>query len=341
MKKRTVIQKALVILLTLLLTVTLLTGCGQKDQPAAKDEAVKFKIGHCTWVGYAPLYIAQEKGFFKSHNIEPEMVIIEDESQYAAAITANQIQALGNVVDREIIHYANGAPIKFVLGMDQSYGGDGIIASADIKTPKDLEGKTIGLDKASTSYFFFLAVLDKYGVDESKITIQEMTAGDAGAAFVAGKLDAAVAWEPWLTQASQRKGGHVLVSSKDFPGYIVDVISIRQDFIDAHPEAVQGLVEAWNEAIEWYKQNPDEGNKIMAKALSLSEEEVADMAKGVQFMGKEENADFFNAALSKNTLYSLTGMASRFWLDKGVIKEAVDPQKIIDPKFVEAATTQK
>ena len=341
MKKRTFIQKALVVLLTLLLSVTLLSGCGQKDQAAEKDQVVKFKIGHCTWVGYAPLYIAQEKGFFKNHNIEPEMVIIEDESQYAAAITANQIQALGNVVDREIIHYANGAPIKFVLGMDQSYGGDGIIASSDIKSAKDLEGKTVGLDKASTSYFFFLAVLDKYGVDESKINIQEMTAGDAGAAFVAGKLDAAVAWEPWLTQASQRKGGHVLVSSKDFPGYIVDVISIRQDFIDAHPEAVQGLVEAWNEAIEWYKQNPDEGNKIMAKALSLSEEEVADMAKGVQFMGKEENADFLNPALSKNTLYSLTGMASRFWLDKGVIKKAVDPQKIIDPTFVEAASAQK
>ncbi|HRW13062.1 MAG TPA: ABC transporter substrate-binding protein [Syntrophomonas sp.] len=340
MKSGSITQKSLVTLFILLFSLTLLAGCGQKDQPAAEDQAVQFKIGHCTWVGYAPLYIAQEKGFFKNHNIAPEMVIIEDESQYAAAITANQIQALGNVVDREIIHFANGAPIKFVLGMDQSYGGDGIIASAQISAPKDLEGKTVGLDKASTSYFFFLAVLDKYGVDESKIDIQEMTAGDAGAAFVAGKLDAAVAWEPWLTQASQREGGHVLVSSKDFPGYIVDVISVRQDFIDAHPEAVQGLVEAWNEAIAWYQQNPDEGNEIMAKALALSKEEVADMAKGVQFMGKEENRDFFNAALSENTLYSLTGMASRFWLDKGVIKEAVDARQIIDPTFVEAATAK-
>lgn len=90
--------------------------------------------------------------------------------------------------------------------MDQSYGGDGIIASGEIQSVKDLEGKTVGLDKASTSYFFFLAVLNKYGVDESKIEIQEMTSGDAGAAFVAGKLDAAVTWEPWLTQASQREG---------------------------------------------------------------------------------------------------------------------------------------
>ncbi|MEN6463272.1 MAG: ABC transporter substrate-binding protein, partial [Syntrophomonas sp.] len=318
------IRKVWVIVLMLVMSTMLLSGCGDKAQTQTDNQPVKFKIGHCTWVGYGPLYIAQEKGFFKQHNIDPEMVIIEDESQYAAAITANKIQALGNVVDREVIHYANGAPIKFICGMDQSFGGDGIIASGDIKNVKDLEGKTVGLDKASTSYFFFLAVLDKYGVDESKINIQEMTAGDAGAAFVAGKLDAAVAWEPWLTQAGQRKGGHVLISSRDFPGIIVDVISMRQDFINQNPEAVQGLVEAWNDAIDYYKKNPNEGNKIMAKALSLSEEEVADMAKGVRFMGKEENKDFMNPALSKNTLYSLTDMASRFWMDKKVINKEVD-----------------
>jgi NitT/TauT family transport system substrate-binding protein len=221
--------------------------------------------------------------------------------------------------------------------MDQSYGGDGIIASAQIKSVKDLEGKTVGLDKASTSYFFFLAVLDKYGVDESKITIQEMSAGDAGAAFVAGKLDAAVAWEPWLTQANQRQGGHVLISSREFPGYIVDVISMRQDFIDKNPAAAQGLVEAWNEAVAYYKQNPAEGNKIMAKALSLKEEEIADMAKGVKFMGQEENSAFFNSASSQDTLYSLTNLAVRFWKEKGVIKTDIDAQKIIEPKFVKAA----
>lgn len=313
-------------------------GCGQKA--AVKDEAkpVKFKIGHCTWVGYGPLYIAKEKGFFKKYNIDPEMVIIEDESQYAAALAANRIQALGNVVDRDVIHYANGVNAKFVCAMDQSYGGDGIIASGDIKSVKDLEGKTVGLDKASTSYFFFLAVLNKYGADESKIKIQEMTAGDAGAAFVAGKLDAAVVWEPWLTKASQRKGGHVLISSRDFPGYIVDVISVRQDFIDQHPDAVLGLVKGWNEAVDWYKAHPQEGNKIMSKALSLSEEEVADMAKGVQFMGTEENKKFFDPNQPGSNIYQITELASRFWTEKGVLKEKVDPKEIIEPRFVQGVT---
>jgi NitT/TauT family transport system substrate-binding protein len=323
-------------LLIVALVSGMVAGCGGSTETTDK-EAVKFKIGHCTWVGYGPLYIAQEKGFFADHNIQPEMVIIEDESQYAAAILANQIQALGNVVDREVIHYANGAPITFVCAMDQSFGGDGIIASADIQSVADLAGKTVGLDKSSTSYFFFLAILDKYNVDESTINIQEMTAGDAGAAFVAGRLDAAVAWEPWLTNAGQREGGHVLASSRDFPGMIVDVISMRQDFVEQNPEAVQGLVDAWNEAIAFYKENPEEGNQIMAKALGLTEEEVAEMAEGVQFMGQEENLAFFDSEPSEGTIYSLSNLALEFWTEKGIIDTEVKAEEFINPAFVKAS----
>lgn len=335
MKKRA-FSRYVILLLVLSLGATLIAGCSQLKEPAA-NEPVQFKIGHCTWVGYGPLYIAQEKGFFKEHNIDPELIVIEDESQYAAAIVADEIQALGNVVDREVIHYANGAPISFVCAMDSSYGGDGIIASADIQSVKDLEGKTVGLDKSSTSYFFFLAVLNKYGVDESTIDIQEMTAGDAGAAFVAGKLDAAVAWEPWLTNAAEREGGHVLVSSRDFPGIIVDVISMRQDFIDKNPQAVQGLVDAWNEAIEYYNNNPAEGNKIMASALGLTEDEVAEMAAGVQFMGRQENKDFFNKEASEGTIYQISNLAIEFWTNKGIIDKAINADDIIRSEFVEAS----
>ncbi len=325
-------------LLSVLVVVLLIGGCGSQQAVQKAEESVKFKIGHCTWVGYGPLYIAKEKGFFKKYNIDPEMVIIEDESQYAAALASNRIQALGNVIDRDVIHYASGVDAKFVCAMDESYGGDGIIASGDIKTVKDLEGKTVGLDKASTSYFFFLAVLNKYGVDEKKVNIQEMTAGDAGAAFVAGKLDAAVVWEPWLTKASQRPGGHVLVSSRDFPGYIVDVISVRQDFIEKHPEAVLGLVKAWNDAVEYYQAHPDEGNEIMGKALSLSKEEVADMAQGIKFMGKEENKKFFDKSQSEHNIYYITELACKFWTEKGVLEKPVDPEEIIVSRFVQEAT---
>ncbi|MTI81563.1 MAG: aliphatic sulfonate ABC transporter substrate-binding protein [Firmicutes bacterium] len=320
------------------MAMLMLVGCGGGDTETETtgNEPVEFKLAHATWVGYAPLYIAQEKGFFESYNIKPELLVIEDESQYAGALASGQIQALGNVLDREVIHYAKGTPETFVFAMDESSGGDGIIATEEIASVEDLEGATIGLDKSSTAYFFFLTVLEKYGVSEEDMNIQEMTASDAGAAFVAGKLDAAVVWEPWLTNASQREGGHVLVSSEDFPRTIVDVITMRSDFIQEYPEAAEGLTKAWFDAIDYYRENPEEGNEIMAKALELEQEDVAEMAKGVTFFGKEGNLDFFTKEGEDNVL-KVTERASKFWQQKGIIDSEVDIDKLIDTSYVKEA----
>ncbi|SHK19563.1 ABC transporter substrate-binding protein [Desulforamulus aeronauticus] len=326
---------ALLGVLLMLLTIVLI-GCSSAREEEGKEKPVQFKLAHATWVGYAPLYIAKEKGLFEKYGLAPELVVIEDESQYAGAMASGQIQALGNVVDREVIHSAKGTAETFILAMDESAGGDGIIAKKEITKVADLKGTTIGLDKSSTAYFFLLSILEKNGLKEADVTIQEMSAGDAGAAFVAGKLDAAVVWEPWLTNSSQREGGHVLVNSKEYPHTIVDVITLRQDFLKEHPEAATGLTKAWFEAIDFYRQNPDEGNAIMAKALGLQKEEIADMAKGVAFFGKEENKAFF-AKEGENTIYTLVERAGKFWQEKGIISEQVNLDQLIDTTYVNEA----
>lgn len=326
------------ILLSLLLAVGLLltAGCGGGGSDTAGDGPVSFKLAHATWVGYGPLYIAQEKGYFEKYNIAPELVIIEDESQYAGALASGQIQALGNVLDREVIHFAKGTPEVFVFAMDESSGGDGIVAKAEITSVEDLKGATVGLDKSSTAYFFFLTILDAYGLQEEDVDIQEMGAGDAGAAFVAGKLDAAVVWEPWLSNASQREGGHVLVDSSEFPRTIVDVVTVSKDFADKHPEAITGLTKAWFEAVDYYRENPDEGNEIMAKALGISPEEVAEMASGVAFFGREENQSFF-AEEGEDTVFTVTDRAAGFWLEKGIIDSKPNLNELIDTRYVKEA----
>ncbi len=239
---------------TVLFAAFALILCLAATAPAA--EKTQLKIAHATWVGYGPLYIAKDKGMFDKYGLDVQLMVIEDESQYAAALASGNIDGLGNVLDREVIHFAKGTPEVVVLAMDESAGGDGIVSSAEIKTLADLKGKSVGLDKSSTSYFFFLTAIEKAGVSEDSVNISEMGSSDAGAAFVAEKLDAAVTWEPWLTNAGQREGGHVLVSSKDYPRTIVDVLVLRKDVADAHPEAPVNLTKAWFEAVEWYNANP-------------------------------------------------------------------------------------
>ncbi|WP_272698997.1 ABC transporter substrate-binding protein [Desulfovibrio sp. Fe33] len=293
------------------------------------------KVAHATWVGYGPLYIAKELGCFDKEGLDVDIVIIEDEAQYAAALASGNIDGLGNVLDREVIHYAKGTPEVVVFGMDESSGGDGVVASGEVKTVADLKGKTVGMDKSSTSYFFFLSILDKYGVDEKDINIMEMGASDAGAAFVAGRIDAAVTWEPWLANAGQREGGHVLVSSKDMPKTIVDVFVLNADYVAKHPEVPAKMTKCWNEAIDWYVQNPDKGNEIMAKAMGLDTQEMADMAAGVTFLGRDDNKVFFDKATA-NSIYEVADRAISFWKSKGIITKDVSVDKLISSDYVNA-----
>jgi len=213
--------------------------------------------------------------------------------------------------------------------MDESSGGDGIIGTGEIKSIEDLKGKTVALDKSSTAYFFFLTVLKDHGIKEEEVNITEMGAADAGAAFLVGKVDAAVVWEPWLTNASQLQGGHVLVSSKDYPKTIVDVMAVRSDFAKDSPNTVAALEEAWYKAIDFYKENPEEGNAIMAKGLGLDVKEIADMASGVTFFGRDENATFYDKSTESN-IYEVTQRAADFWIEKGIIDKEVDLSSLID-----------
>ncbi|HEY6433929.1 MAG TPA: ABC transporter substrate-binding protein, partial [Acetobacteraceae bacterium] len=34
------------------------------------------KIAHSTWVGYGPLYIARDKGFFKQNGVDVDLVVM-------------------------------------------------------------------------------------------------------------------------------------------------------------------------------------------------------------------------------------------------------------------------
>lgn len=313
--------------------IGLMAGCGKApEKTAAGKEPVKLKIAHSTWIGYGPLYIAKEQGFFTKYGVDPEFIIMEDESQYANMIFSNEVQGLSNVIDRETVRFSKDIPEKLIFVLDESSGGDGIIAGPEVKTLQDLKGKTVGLDKGTTSYFFFLTALGKAGVNEKDVNTQEMSASDAGSAFVAGKLDAAVTWEPWLTNASQRQGGHSIVTSAELPKTIVDCIVLREDFVKEHPEAARGLAQAWYDAVEFYKQNPEKGNEIMAKGLKIPVSDVQDMVKGVKFYDKAANQEFFDKN-TKDNIFEVVDRATKFWVERNIMEKSIKSDDFISSEI--------
>jgi len=161
-----------------------------------------------------------------------------------------------------------------------------------------------------------------------------MKAGDAGSAFVAGKVDAAVTWEPWLSKAKETPFGHVLLSSDKTPGIIVDSLAFKPDFLKKRGADVKKIVAGWYEAVQFAVDNPKEADAIMAKFTGQKPEEFTKEKTGVQFYGVKENKDYFGTPQKPGLLYTVTQRAADLWFELKLIKTKPKAADLIDGSFL-------
>jgi len=172
--------------------------------------AEPIKLGMSTWLVYASLCLARGKGFLKKQGAVVEVVVIESPADRRAAFAADKIQGMATTVDTHVMTTAaeNPIPVKQVLALDDSHGGDGMVVKKEIKTIKDLKRKSVAAQLgAGASYFWLNYVLAQNGMKLADLKAIDMKAGDAGSAFVVGKVDAPVTWEPWLSKAKETPFG--------------------------------------------------------------------------------------------------------------------------------------
>jgi NitT/TauT family transport system substrate-binding protein len=229
----------------------------------------------------------------------------------------------------------NPIPVKQVLALDDSHGGDGIVAKKEIKTIKDLKGKTVAAQLgAGASYFWLNYVLTQNGMKLADLKAVDMKAGDAGSAFVAGKVDAAVTWEPWLSKAKETPFGRVLLSSDKTPGIIVDSLAFKPDFLKKRGVDVKKIVAGWYEAVRFAAENPKEADAIMAKFTGQKPEEFTKEKTGVRFYGVKENKDYFGTPQKPGFLYTVTQRAADLWFELKLIKTKPKAADLVDGSFL-------
>ena len=105
--------------------------------------------------------------------------------------------------------------------VDESAGADGILVKNDINSIADLKGKTVGVSINQTSHYLLMQALETAGLTDADVDLVNMTSSDAGVSFTSGDLDAAVTWEPYLSNAVEQGVGKLIFSSKDAPGSIL------------------------------------------------------------------------------------------------------------------------
>ncbi len=304
---------------------------------SASASAEVLKFAHSTWVGYGPLYIAKEKGYFKEEGVDVELIVIEEPKLRIPALLAGKIDAMATTIDSPLAYLSETKQFRYFFAIDDSNGGDGIVARKEIKTIADLKGKKIAFSEGSTSHFYLATLLRDAGLSLKDIDAVNMSAGDAGAAFVSGRVDAAVTWEPWLTRGKQAPHGHLLVDSSTSPGLITDIGLATPETLARRADDFKAFVRAWYRAVEFVKTHPKEANVIMAKGVGgwLKKPEVfAETLTGIKFYDKAMNESFFGTADKPGPITKTIERAVDLWYGEGRMKLRPDPVSLVDFRFV-------
>ncbi len=250
---------------------------------AAAAEAVT--LGVVTWIGYGPIYCAAANGFYKKYGLDVKLVNFSDNSVMAGALQSGQVDATTLTYDQVIAANARGWKLKVVMPVDYSVGGDAIMASAQIRNVRDLKGRKVAFMAASPSDFLLGYALSKDGLSEKDISPVNTTPEGVVGIMAGGAVDVGVSYEPNVSVIVKSSGGkrfHVLLSSREARGMIVDVLVLKESVIAKNPRLAEGLIRGTMDGLAFMQSQPAKARDIIARTLDISPAEVQDQLPNIE-----------------------------------------------------------
>ena len=147
--------------------------------------------------------------------------------------------------------------------------------------------------------------LARNGLKPSDVKIVNLSAGDAAAAFMTGRVEAAVVWNPWVSQIERSGKGRALFTSKDMPGLIPDLLVAQDKAVQAKRRDLVGMIRAWFDTVDFIARQPEEAVKIMSRVVSLPPADYKVFLPGTKFFDAAAN----KAAFDPNVTTSLVAVA--------------------------------
>ena len=290
------------------------TALAQADALRAPLAApVKVKQGMLNVPALSPLWLMPE--YAKKYNIDIETVMFQRFADARTALASGDIQL--TAFGPQDISLALGQGARSMMGIaGVGSGNDCMVVrkGEDIKDWKSLPGKPIGIGAGSISWLKFAASVQENGLEYGKLKIVNIVGGGANylKALQGKEIDMAVVWQPFCAQAIiDGFGAYPTIDhnrSKTVGG-LISVLAVNRAFMDKNRDAVQRLVIAYVDVLDFAKGNAGRWAKIYAEKAGLPEPVAAESIRITQL----------NAALPLESIKRI----SKFLSDNGVITRDV------------------
>lgn len=228
-------------------------------------------------------FLAQEKGYFKAEGLDVEIDQGEGSAASIPKVASGAYQAgFGDL--NAIIDLSSKRPAEAPVGVFMLYNTPPftIVVKQDspIKTPKDLEGKTVGGPANDGALKLFPAFAKTAGINATKVNISNMAPNLREQMLMRGQIDAAFGYVTTVTFSAKAMGVDPAKELR-FIRYgdhgmdlYSNVVFFSRPFIKENPKAVQGFVKALNRAVKDVMADPDAGIAYVLKREPLLKKDV-------------------------------------------------------------------
>ncbi|MGY3077320.1 NitT/TauT family transport system substrate-binding protein [Bradyrhizobium sp. LM6.10] len=169
---------------------------------ARAEDALKARIGVLRLSSSAPVFIAQDKGYFREAGLDVELKFFDAAQPIAVATASGDIDFGVTAFTAGLYNLAGKGVVKVIGGMSREKAGYPLIGyfasnnayASGLKTPKDLAGKRVAMTQVGSSFHYSLGLLaDKYGFKLAEVKIVPLQSlSNAAAALKGETVDAAL-----------------------------------------------------------------------------------------------------------------------------------------------------
>jgi len=301
--------------------VCLLLVLSSCDNQVANRKPVK--IGLNEWTGYDPFIIADQTGLFHKNELNAEIIRYPSANEEMLALRSGEIQGAALTLDEAVKLVSSGFPVKVILVLDYSKGGDMILGQEPITEMTQLAGKTIGFENSIVGEFLLYRALELNGMNSSAIEMVPVSASEWSTAFETKKVDALVCYNPVASKLIVKEKANVLFNSSNIPFQIIDVLVFSNSFYNNNKDKLIKIVQTWFESLEFQEKNKRLAMELIMGFKNIDSIDYHISLEGLLAPGLAMNKAIFDSE-SEHNIYKYSQPIINFMLAQGLLTQRIN-----------------
>ncbi len=247
--------------------------------PAQGRADTRIRVGIVsTTFGYAPFFVAKQKGFYKSEGLDAEIIVLNRDDLVLQALVSDSIQ-FGTITPPLLFSVGQRGltNIKMVAGAfnGTSYS---LIALPKYRKLEELKGGRLAVSGLSSSPTQMMKyILKQKGLIYPRDYVLFGVGGSTTRwlALQSKQVDAAVLAEPLSVIATEQGFSNLAYAYKMLPDYQLSGASVKEEWAKKNQDIVVHFLKALASTFKWLHEHRDEAIEILKKVTNLNQQYVS------------------------------------------------------------------